>query len=376
MAVGLLKETINKYISEGSPVYACFLDLSKAFERLTHDKLLDKLKEESVPSYIINLINIMFLNSFVSVKYDDAISKKWNLKRGVLQGGVLSAFLFCVYIDDILTSIFQLGFGYQLGINVMNVQAYADDIVLMAPSASGLQKILNRAGNLIAECDLVVNIKKTEVVVFKRKAANLDTGLKLYLYDRPINFVESVKYLGCILSTNLNDFNDIDRCSKSFNRSAGILLKNFCFTDPDILFFLFNSYCTSFYGSELWTMKSGCNTILKEFSIAYHAILKKILKIPKYFSNHYTCLKLNTLCFDHLMNFKCARFLHWLKNSRSLCFYRHKLNFLNFSYFRYYVDNVWRNKYDVENVLENDLDALLYRIIFVQIREPSSMYAI
>ena len=69
-------------------------------------------------------------------------------------------------------------------------------------------------------------------------------------------------------------------------------------------------------------------------------------------------------------------FLHWLKNSRSPCFYRHKLYFLNFSFFRYYVDNVWRNKYDVENVLENDLDALLSRIIFVQIREPSSMYAI
>ena len=123
----------------------------------------------------------MFLNSFISVKYDDAISKKWNLKRGVRQGGVLSAFLFYVYIDDILTSISQLGVGCKLGINVMNVQAYADDIVLMAPSASGLQKILNRAGNLIADCDLVVNIKKTEVMVFKRKAADLDTGLKFYL---------------------------------------------------------------------------------------------------------------------------------------------------------------------------------------------------
>ena len=66
-----------------------------------------------------------------------------------------------------------------LGINVMNVEAYADDIVLMAPSANALQKILNRTGNLIAECDLVVNIKKTEVMVFKRKAANLDTGLNV-----------------------------------------------------------------------------------------------------------------------------------------------------------------------------------------------------
>ena len=68
-------------------------------------------------------------------------------------------------------------------------------------------------------------------------------------------------------------------------------------------------------------MKRGCNTILKEFSIAYHAIFKNILKIPKYFSNHYTSLKLNTLYFDHLMNLKYARFLHRLKNSRSPCFH-------------------------------------------------------
>ena len=72
---------------------------------------MDKLKEKSVPCYIINLINIIFLNSFVSVKYDDAVSKKLNnyLKRGVRQGGVLSAFLFCDYIDDILISISEQG---------------------------------------------------------------------------------------------------------------------------------------------------------------------------------------------------------------------------------------------------------------------------
>ena len=77
MEVALLKETINEYISEGSPVYACFLDLSTAFERFTmiNNLLLDKLKEKIVPRYIIYLINTMFLNSFVSVKYDDAVSK-------------------------------------------------------------------------------------------------------------------------------------------------------------------------------------------------------------------------------------------------------------------------------------------------------------
>ena len=142
------------------------------------------LANPAQPCYIINLIYTLN-NSFFSVRYDDAVSKKWNLKRSVLQGGVHSAFLFCVYIDYILASISQQGVDCKLGINVINVEAYPDDIVLMAPSASGLQTILNRKHNLIAECDLVVNIKKTEVMVFNWKATNLDAGVKFYLYNRP-----------------------------------------------------------------------------------------------------------------------------------------------------------------------------------------------
>ena len=49
MAAALVKETITRYISEGSTVYAGFLDLSKAFERVPHDKLLLKLKKKNVP---------------------------------------------------------------------------------------------------------------------------------------------------------------------------------------------------------------------------------------------------------------------------------------------------------------------------------------
>ena len=42
MAVALFIETISKYVSEGSTVYTNFLDLSKAFERVNHRKLLLK----------------------------------------------------------------------------------------------------------------------------------------------------------------------------------------------------------------------------------------------------------------------------------------------------------------------------------------------
>ena len=99
--------------------------------------------------------------------------------------------------------------------------------------------------------------------------------MKLTLYDKSINFVDSFKYLGCILSKNFTDYCDIDRFYKSFNRSSGFLLRKFNSTDTNILFSLFNSYCSSFYGCELWTAKNKCKSILKEFGVSYHAVLKE-----------------------------------------------------------------------------------------------------
>ena len=49
----LLKETINEYIAAKSSVFSCFIDLSKAFERVNHAMLIDKLKCENVPSFIV-----------------------------------------------------------------------------------------------------------------------------------------------------------------------------------------------------------------------------------------------------------------------------------------------------------------------------------
>ena len=61
----------------------------------------------------------------------------------VRQGGVLSAYLFTYYIDNILKCVFKEDVGCRIGINKFNILAYADDIVLMSPSAGGLRILLN-----------------------------------------------------------------------------------------------------------------------------------------------------------------------------------------------------------------------------------------
>ena len=73
------------------------------------------------------------------------------------QRGILYAFLFCVYIDDILVSLENNYNGCKLGINLIIGIAYADDLVFLTPTAAGLQSILNDVGNRIADLGIVSN---------------------------------------------------------------------------------------------------------------------------------------------------------------------------------------------------------------------------
>ena len=224
----------------------------------------------------------------MSVKYGEIFSDKWNLERGVRQGGILSAFLFCVYLDDILGSMKKCIYGCKLGINLVNCIAYADDVVLMAPTATGLQHLLNHVGNKLIEANLVINVRKTVCMVFRPNSRVVNSRLKFVVDNRNVDIVNQNKYLGCIFSDDFSDMLDINRCFKSFNKSAGFLLRNFLNSISGVKYSLFNSFCSSMYGCELWTRRKNVAFLLKNLVCHITAgALKKILPVPKFWSNHF-----------------------------------------------------------------------------------------
>jgi len=65
------------------------------------------------------------------------------MTNGTRQGGVLSPYFFSRYIRDLIASIANSDVGCKLSGHFVNVLAYADDIVLIAPSWKALQQLLN-----------------------------------------------------------------------------------------------------------------------------------------------------------------------------------------------------------------------------------------
>jgi len=62
--------------------------------------------------------------------------------NGVKQGGVASPVLFCIYIDDPFSAVSSVGVGCFIGFNFVGALAYADDIVLIAPTPSAMRQLL------------------------------------------------------------------------------------------------------------------------------------------------------------------------------------------------------------------------------------------
>jgi len=83
---------------------------------------------------------------------------------GVRQGGVLSPFLFAIFIDNLVDKVKATGVGcYLLSFCVSIFLYYADDILLIAPSVSALQKMLIACETKLKLLDMQINSKKIHV---------------------------------------------------------------------------------------------------------------------------------------------------------------------------------------------------------------------
>ena len=68
MCIFMLKDILNYYNSLNSPIFMCFLDIKKAFDKVNHFNLFMKLLNRGVPPYIVKLLHFWYRNQLFQVK--------------------------------------------------------------------------------------------------------------------------------------------------------------------------------------------------------------------------------------------------------------------------------------------------------------------
>ena len=332
---------------------------------------MKQLLKCGIPSIFVNLIHYWYDNQWVNVKFLSCISEDWKIGNGVRQGGVLSGLLFGIYIDALIDRISAMNVGCKLGIVSSNIIAYADDLVLLAPSTKALQMLIDGALDGARSLDLEFNDKKTKCMVFRSSNSCCKRAVvtPLNMNGKPIEFVTSFKYLGFVVTSNLNNKEDIDRVRGKFYSEFNSILRNFNFADQKVMLFLFKQYCLQFYGSELWIGSGGASGALKQFAIGYHKAIKKLLNLSYHESNHFACQEAQLLTFKHLLN-RIKIMATYRLISRPCEFIRQIMLYMNVSSaLMREVHLILEDDYDIDSLLDNDFEAINSRILFKQNHE-------
>ena len=274
MCIFTVKSVIKYYTKQNSSVFTCFLDAAKAFDRVSHWTLFSKLIQQNIPLVIVRIIAFWYQTQTMCIKWGKFNSMYFKVSNGVRQGGVLSPKLFAIYIDDLSQDLAMCKSGCYINEQCMNHVMYADDICLLAPSAIGLQRLLDVCFDFSISNDIMFNPIKSVCVVFKSKSNKLYCPTVSLDCDI-LEYTAHTKYLGFTFSMNAQDDDDMLRQMRTLYIRSNKLLRTFYHCSIDVKLELFRSFCTSFYCCYLWTAykKSTFNKLRVAFNNAYRRVL-------------------------------------------------------------------------------------------------------
>ncbi|MFM9033241.1 MAG: RNA-directed DNA polymerase [Mycobacterium sp.] len=162
-------------------LFACFVDFEKAYDSIHRDALMRYLASVGIGGNTLSTLCDMYWQVRARPKLRGCLGPAFSTTCGVRQGDPLSPLLFGMYIDRIeahlARHVREVGATLSGLSTPLQVLLYADDLVLLCHSAAGLQALLDSLRAFCEAHHLRVNVSKTEVVVFGRRARGASADL-------------------------------------------------------------------------------------------------------------------------------------------------------------------------------------------------------
>uniref|UniRef100_A0A8C0TZ11 Reverse transcriptase n=1 Tax=Cyanistes caeruleus TaxID=156563 RepID=A0A8C0TZ11_CYACU len=136
----LLQLLLKTAKREHNEIAVVFVDIAKAFDTVSHQHIIEGLRQRKVDEHIINLIQSMYVNTSTCIRTKDETSAPINILKGVKQGDPMSPLLFNLALDPLLCKLEKEGQGYKCDGANITAMAFADDLVLLSNSWEGMMR--------------------------------------------------------------------------------------------------------------------------------------------------------------------------------------------------------------------------------------------
>ena len=227
------------------------LDFSKAFDKVSHGILINKMHLYGINQYIILWMKSFLFGRTQRVLIDNKYSSFSPVTSGVPQGSVLGPLLFLIYINDLPSVVSK----------DTHVKLFADDsavyrTIKTKSDCETLQKDLEslqqwERNNLMEfhpdKCQLLT-------VTYKKKTINFD----YFIHNQIIEKTDQAKYLGINLNSKLSFNSHIDLICKKAHHTLSFLQRNFGTCHKDLKIQL--------YKSHVRPLLEYCNTVWDPFT--------------------------------------------------------------------------------------------------------------
>ena len=303
-AVNNLLDSIYKAMDDNDFLGAVFIDLSKAFDTVPHNLLLQKLEHYGIRGNALNLLESYLSNRKQFVSIEGIKSSMQDIKIGVPQGSVLGPLLFLLYINDLPNSV-----------NNVNSILFADDTTMFARDNDVYDLCNTISSDMLLVKDwliansLTLNESKSYYIIFSLK--KIPDNLRVTIGDHVLDRKTHGKFLGVILDEKLNFSNHIEHVTNKVSKLTGLMYKLKSFFPTEILKNLYLALINPYYNYCILAWGSANKSVLQPLILYQKKIIRIITQSDFYAHTNPLFKQLHILKFDEL--FMYATQIHMYK---------------------------------------------------------------